>query len=272
MTAPVNAKREPPYKIAGAVLAIIAIVAMVLVYFQFRGDFLTRTQLTMMAARSGLSMDKGAKITYNGVEIGRVADVEEVNVGGEPKAKIILDVDPKYLHLIPQNVVADDQRHHGVRQQVRVVLVAAGSCGAAHRSCRRHRRHHGHHGVQHVIRDGGVAGRAGRSDQAEPDADRHRPGARRARRPVRRVDRQRQPDPAEINPQMPQIRRDNQLLADLADVYADAGAEPVRRPAERGDHRPHPQRPAGQHRPGVDGGRRVRQHRRRHLRDAAART
>ena len=56
-------------------LALIAIVAIVLVFFQFRGDFLKRTQLTMMSARSGLSMDPGAKVTYNGVEIGRVADV-----------------------------------------------------------------------------------------------------------------------------------------------------------------------------------------------------
>ena len=74
MTAPLNTPRTPPYKLAGLVLALIAIVAMVLVYFQFRGDFLKREQLTMMSARAGLSMDPGAKVTYNGVEIGRVAD------------------------------------------------------------------------------------------------------------------------------------------------------------------------------------------------------
>ena len=34
-------------------------------------DFLGREQLTMMSARAGLSMDTGAKVTYNGVEIGR---------------------------------------------------------------------------------------------------------------------------------------------------------------------------------------------------------
>ncbi|MEH3139436.1 MAG: MCE family protein [Mycobacterium kyogaense] len=107
MTAPVNSSRTPPYKLAGLVLALITIVVLVLVFLQFRGDFLPRTQLTMISARSGLSMDPGSKVTYNGVEIGRVGEVEQVTVGDEPRAKIILEVNPKYLDLIPQNVNAD---------------------------------------------------------------------------------------------------------------------------------------------------------------------
>jgi phospholipid/cholesterol/gamma-HCH transport system substrate-binding protein len=107
MTAPINSPRTPPYKLAGLVLALIAITATVLVYLQFRGDFLNREQLTMISARSGLSMDPGAKVTYNGVEIGRVANVDEVSVGGEPRAKITLEVEPKYLKYIPKNVDAN---------------------------------------------------------------------------------------------------------------------------------------------------------------------
>jgi phospholipid/cholesterol/gamma-HCH transport system substrate-binding protein len=107
MTAPLNASRTPPYKLAGLVLTLLVIVAVVLVYFQFRGDFLKREQLAMMSARAGLSMDPGAKVTYNGVEIGRVATVNAVDVDGEPRAKIVLDVDPKYINLIPKNVTAD---------------------------------------------------------------------------------------------------------------------------------------------------------------------
>ncbi|OBB16297.1 MCE-family protein MCE1A [Mycolicibacterium elephantis] len=106
MTAPLNSPRTPPYKLAGLVLTLLTVIALVLVYMQFRGDFLPRTQLTVLSARAGLSMDPGAKVTYNGVEIGRVAAVEGVTVGDEPKAKIILDVDPKYLDLIPRNVDA----------------------------------------------------------------------------------------------------------------------------------------------------------------------
>jgi len=107
MTAPLNTSRKPPYKLAGLILSLITIAAIVLVYFQFRGDFLDREKLTMVSARAGLSMDPGAKVTYNGVEIGRVGAVDAIDVGGEPRAKITLDVNPDYLKLIPKNVEAD---------------------------------------------------------------------------------------------------------------------------------------------------------------------
>jgi phospholipid/cholesterol/gamma-HCH transport system substrate-binding protein len=107
MTAPLNTPRTPPYKLAGLVLTLITIAAIVLVYFQFRGDFLGREKLTMMSARAGLSMETGAKVTYNGVEIGQVGAVDEVDIDGEPRAKITLDVDPEYFKYIPRNVNAD---------------------------------------------------------------------------------------------------------------------------------------------------------------------
>jgi phospholipid/cholesterol/gamma-HCH transport system substrate-binding protein len=107
MTAPLNTSRTPPYKLAGLILALIFIAVIVLAFMQFRGDFLQREKLTMISSRAGLSMDPGAKVTYNGVEIGRVGQVEQVNVGDQPRAKIILDVDPKYLKLIPRNVDAN---------------------------------------------------------------------------------------------------------------------------------------------------------------------
>jgi phospholipid/cholesterol/gamma-HCH transport system substrate-binding protein len=107
MTGPLNTPRTPPYKVAGLILALITIAVVVLVYMQFRGDFLKREQLTMISSRAGLSMDPGAKVTYNGVEIGRVGKVEEITVGDQPRAKIVLDVDPKYFKYIPRNVNAD---------------------------------------------------------------------------------------------------------------------------------------------------------------------
>ncbi len=225
MTAPVNARREPPYKIAGLVLAIIAIVVIGLVFFQFRGDFLPRTQLTMMAARSGLSMDEGAKITYNGVEIGRVGNVEEVNVGGQPQAKITLDVDPKYLHLIPRNVVAD--------------ISATTVFGNKY--------------VSFSSPPNPVAQRITSSDVI--DVTKVTTEFNTLFETVVSVAEQVDPIKlnqtltataqaldglgdrfghsivngnqilSDINPQLPQLRRDNQLLADLADVYADAGPD-----------------------------------------------
>jgi phospholipid/cholesterol/gamma-HCH transport system substrate-binding protein len=110
MTSPagkINAPRNPPYKLAGIALVIVGVVILVLVYGQFRGDFTPKTKLTMLASRAGLVMDPGAKVTYNGVEIGRVATISETVRDGKPAAKFGLDVYPRYLKLIPANVNAD---------------------------------------------------------------------------------------------------------------------------------------------------------------------
>ena len=56
---------------------------------------------------AGLVVDPGSKVTYNGVEMGKVAGVDFVDVDGTGKAKLTLNVEPRYLGFIPRNVVAD---------------------------------------------------------------------------------------------------------------------------------------------------------------------
>ena len=109
MTTPVqeNPPRIPPYKTAGVVLLLVGALVTALVYLQFRGDFTPKTKLQMLASRAGLVMDPGSKVTYNGVEIGRVASISAVQQDGRPAAKFILDVYPKYIKLIPANVDAN---------------------------------------------------------------------------------------------------------------------------------------------------------------------
>ncbi|WP_025737424.1 MCE family protein [Mycobacterium genavense] len=109
MTRPgkIKSRRTPPYKLAGFAALIVAVVALVLIYGQFRGDFTPKTKLTMLASRAGLVMDPGSKVTYNGVEIGRVGSISEIVRDGKPAAKFTLDVYPRYLSLIPANVNAD---------------------------------------------------------------------------------------------------------------------------------------------------------------------
>jgi phospholipid/cholesterol/gamma-HCH transport system substrate-binding protein len=112
-----NPPRNPPYKWAGVAAVAVALVALVVVYLQFRGDFEDKTPLTMVASRAGLVMDPGSKVTYNGVEIGRVASISECDASdpvcakvvhdSKPAAKFSLDVYPRYLKLIPANVNAD---------------------------------------------------------------------------------------------------------------------------------------------------------------------
>ena len=140
MTAPINASRTPPYKLAGLVLTLLTIAAIVLVYFQFRGDFLHREQLTMMSDRAGLSMDPGAKVTYNGVEIGKVASVDETTVGDQPQGEDHAGRRPQVPQADPGQRGRQDQRHHGVRQQVHLLLVAERSVAATHHALRRDRR------------------------------------------------------------------------------------------------------------------------------------
>ncbi|HEY2504112.1 MAG TPA: MCE family protein, partial [Mycobacterium sp.] len=109
MTTPPGKVNKPParpYKLIGVGVFLIAALVLWLVYLQFRGDFTSKTPLTMMSSRAGLVMDPGAKITYNGVQIGRVASISEVQQDGKPAAKLALDIYPRYMKLIPANVNA----------------------------------------------------------------------------------------------------------------------------------------------------------------------
>lgn len=94
------------YRIAGLVFVVLLCGVLAAVYVQFRGGFTPVVRLTMLASRAGLVMDPGAKVTYNGVPIGRVAAVHQVDDDGAAKAELMLDVSPEYIPLIPANVDA----------------------------------------------------------------------------------------------------------------------------------------------------------------------
>jgi phospholipid/cholesterol/gamma-HCH transport system substrate-binding protein len=102
-------RHNPPYRAAGAVLVVITAIVAGLIYMQFRGDFTDKTELTMLSTRAGLVVEPGAKVTYNGVEIGSVGRIGTVDVDGTTKARLSLDVDPDYIEFIPANVVAEIQ-------------------------------------------------------------------------------------------------------------------------------------------------------------------
>jgi phospholipid/cholesterol/gamma-HCH transport system substrate-binding protein len=109
MTTPQSKLNKPPtrpYRLIGVVVLLIAALVAWLVYLQYRGDFTAKTPLTMLSSRAGLVMDPGAKVTYNGVPIGRVAKISEITQDGRPAAKFSLEVYPRYLKLIPANVDA----------------------------------------------------------------------------------------------------------------------------------------------------------------------
>jgi phospholipid/cholesterol/gamma-HCH transport system substrate-binding protein len=225
MTAPINSPRTPPYKLAGLVLTLITVAAIVLVYFQFRGDFLKREQLTMISARSGLSMDPGAKVTYNGVEIGRVANIGEVSVGGEPRAKITLDVDPKYLNLIPKNVEANisattvfgnkyisfSSPKNPAKERIKTSDVIDVTSVTTEFNTLFETVVSVSEQVDPIKLNQTLAATAEALDGL---GDRFGQSIIHGNEIL-----------DEINPQMPQLRRDNQLLADLGETYADAAPD-----------------------------------------------
>jgi phospholipid/cholesterol/gamma-HCH transport system substrate-binding protein len=102
----INKTPFQPYRVAGVVVFLIGALVLWLVFLQYSGDFVDKAKLTMLSDRAGLVMDPGSKVTYNGVPIGRVSDITEIERDGKPAAKFTLDVYPKYLHLIPANVDA----------------------------------------------------------------------------------------------------------------------------------------------------------------------
>ena len=46
-------------------------------------------------------------MTFNGVEIGHVTTLAMVDDDGTSKAKLTLEVDPRYIDFVPANVLAD---------------------------------------------------------------------------------------------------------------------------------------------------------------------
>ena len=105
-THPENASRRPPIKLAGVVFLVLVALVAALVYAQWRGKLTPKANLTMVSDRAGLVMDPGSKVTYNGVEIGRVTTVSALNRDGKQMAQLNLEVQPRFVDLIPANVDA----------------------------------------------------------------------------------------------------------------------------------------------------------------------
>ncbi|MHA3020602.1 MCE family protein [Mycobacterium sp. BMJ-28] len=99
-----NDSKTPPYKLAGMVLFVAAAIVLRVTWLEFRGTFDETASLTVIAQRSGLSMDPGSKVTFNGVSIGRLKSSDAVTDGESDRARLTLDVDPRYLQIIPRNV------------------------------------------------------------------------------------------------------------------------------------------------------------------------
>lgn len=218
-------RHRPPYKTAGAVFLVITSLVAAFIYLEFRGDLTGMTQLTLMSPRAGLVVEPGSKVTYNGVKIGRVARIDMVDDQGTPKARLTLDVEPRYIKDIPANVAAD----------IRATTVFGNkyiSFGSPKNPSTQHISAHAVIDASAVTTEFNTLFETVTSiaEQVDPIkvnqtltataqaltglGDRFGESLENGNRIL-----------ADLNPQMPQITYDNRRVADLADVYADASPD-----------------------------------------------
>ncbi|BBX67380.1 MCE family protein [Mycolicibacterium psychrotolerans] len=82
------------------VVAIVATIATTTILFS--GSLRDYVSVTLTADRAGLVMDRGAKVTFRGVQIGRVGRV----TGGRDDVSLTLEIEPDQLKYLPANVGA----------------------------------------------------------------------------------------------------------------------------------------------------------------------
>ncbi|MBX9979896.1 MULTISPECIES: MCE family protein [Mycobacterium] len=235
MTSPgkVNKVKHPPYKLIGISSFVVLLLVFSVVYLQFRGDFTPKTELTMYSDRAGLVMDPGSKVTYNGVQIGRVGKIQEISRDGRPAAKFTLEIYPQYLGangVVPENVDA----------QIKATTVFGGKYVSltTPKDDQGNITSRGHLGPKSVINASGVTTEINTlfqtltsiSEKVDPVKLNLTLSAA-AQSLTGLGDRFGQAIVNgnaildDVNPRMPQARRDIQALAALGDVYADAAPD-----------------------------------------------
>jgi virulence factor Mce-like protein len=90
--------------LAGLVMVVVIVAIVGLAASLFRGGFTETVPVTVVSQRAGLVMNPDAKVKLHGVQVGKVASIEERADG---TAALHLAMDPSQLQLIPSNVLVD---------------------------------------------------------------------------------------------------------------------------------------------------------------------
>jgi len=88
----------------GLATVVMVCVVVAVALELFRGDFTATAPVTVVSPRAGLVMDVGAKVTFHGAQVGKVASIDERPNG---QATLQLEMDPSQLHIIPANAGID---------------------------------------------------------------------------------------------------------------------------------------------------------------------
>lgn len=90
--------------LVGLVSVLLVILVVIGAAHLFRGGFAESVPVTVMSDRAGLVMNTDAKVQVRGVQVGKVASIEELPNG---QAALHLAMDPARLNAIPANALVD---------------------------------------------------------------------------------------------------------------------------------------------------------------------
>jgi len=93
--------RPATVRLAAALLASLVVAFAVLTYLSYTAAFTPTETVTVTADRAGLVMEKGAKVKYRGLQIGKV---EDISYSGN-QARLKLAINSKELGYIPSNAI-----------------------------------------------------------------------------------------------------------------------------------------------------------------------
>jgi phospholipid/cholesterol/gamma-HCH transport system substrate-binding protein len=91
--------RRSTVRLAAALLASLLVAFSVVTYLSYTAAFASVDTVTVATPRAGLVMDKGAKVKYRGIQIGKVTDI---NYGGD-QARLTLAINSDDMRYIPSN-------------------------------------------------------------------------------------------------------------------------------------------------------------------------
>jgi len=91
--------RSTSVRLAAALLASALVAFAVLTYLSYSAAFASTDTVVVSAPRAGLVMDKGAKVKYRGIQIGKVTDI---GYSGD-QARLTLAINSDDMHFIPAN-------------------------------------------------------------------------------------------------------------------------------------------------------------------------
>ena len=91
--------RRTSVRLAAAVLASLIVAFAVLTYLSYSAAFTSTDTVTVATPRAGLVMEKGAKVKYRGIQVGKV---EAINYDGD-QARLTLAINSGEMGYIPSN-------------------------------------------------------------------------------------------------------------------------------------------------------------------------